>query len=399
MSALSNDKRSDFPVLRRRVAGRPLVYLDNAATSLRPQPVIDAIVGYQTNNGANIHRGKHLLSEEASDQYEAARLRVAEFIGARSGEVVFVRNTTEALGMVARGLRLPQDSLVVTTLDAHHSNVLPWRQAARTCTIPLTPGGELDLEAYERALRRDPAVVALTACSNVTGIYPPVGTLVKLAKDAGACVVVDAAQYLPHRGGVDEWGADFVAFSGHKMLAPSGVGVLWGRSEALERLDPYTLGGGTVDWVDEEGHRARKLPHRLEYGTPDIGAVIGLDAAVGYLEAIGIDRLAAHDAEMGRTLRRACTERPHINVIGGDEDLDYAGIVSFTVAGTARLDHVARALSDSYGVMCRTGHLCAQPLVDQFAGGQVLRVSCYLYNDPDEIEMAFRAIDSILEAL
>jgi cysteine desulfurase/selenocysteine lyase len=183
------------------------------------------------------------------------------------------------------------------------------------------------------------------------------------------------------------------------MLAPSGVGVLWGRSEALERLEPYALGGGTVDWVDEDGHRARKLPYRLEYGTPDIGAVIGLGAAVGYLEGIGIDRLSAHDTEMGRALRRACTERRHINVIGGDEDLDYAGIVSFTVAGTARLDHVARALSDSYGVMCRTGHLCAQPLVDQLAGGQVLRMSCYLYNDPDEIEMAFQAIDSILGAL
>jgi cysteine desulfurase/selenocysteine lyase len=399
MPGAVGDVRADFPVLRRRIGGRPVTYLDSAASSLRPQPVIDAMVSYYAGNGANIHRGKHLLSEEASDQYESARLRVAEFIGVRSGEVVFVRNTTEALNLVAHGLRLTPEQSVVTTLEAHHSNLLPWRRVARTTTVPVLPGGELDLAGYEAALRREPAVVALTACSNVTGVYAPLGELVKLAKEAGALVVVDAAQYVPHRGGFREWGADFVAFSGHKMLGPCGVGVLWGRAELLERLELYGIGGGTVDWVDEANERMRKVPHRLEYGTPDVAAVIGLGVAVDYIEAVGIDRVAAHDTDLARALRRACAERERITVLGDAAEADCAGIVSFTVASAARLDHLARALSDSYGVMCRSGHLCAQPLVDRLARGQVLRMSSYLYNDTDEIEAAFQALDAVLESL
>ncbi|MPY85929.1 MAG: aminotransferase class V-fold PLP-dependent enzyme, partial [Actinophytocola sp.] len=294
--------------------------------------------------------------------YESTRIRVAEFIGARAGEVVFVRNTTEAVSMIAHGLGLKAADVLVTTLDAHHSNMLPWRRHGETVVVPLDDDAGVDLDGYRTALEHGPALVALTACSNVTGHYAPITSMVKLAKDAGAVVVVDAAQYAPHRGGMEGWGADFVAFSGHKMLGPSGVGVLWGRQKVLEGLAPYALGGGTVDWVDTEGERLRKLPHRLEYGTPDVAGVIGLGAAVGYLESLGMDRVAEHDRAMAERLREESLRRDRLTLLGNDDpDGDYAGIISFAVAGEARLDHVARALSDSYGVMCRSGHMCSQP--------------------------------------
>ncbi|BCY09072.1 cysteine desulfurase [Actinoplanes sp. L3-i22] len=386
-------------MLGRRIAGRPVNYLDSAATSLRPRPVIEAMTRYHSDNGANIHRGKHALSEEASTAFEDARLKVAEFIGVRAGEVVFVRNTTEAINLVAGGLGLGPDDLVVTTLDAHHSNLLPWRARSRVRVVPVLPGGELDLDAYADALRAGPAVVALTACSNVTGVYQPVARLAELARQAGALVLVDAAQHVPHRGRIDAWGADFVAFSAHKMCGPTGVGVLCGKADSLERLTPMMYGGGTVDWVDAESVRLRKLPHRLEYGTPDIAAVLGLGAAVDYLDEIGAPALAGHDARMAAHLVAECRSRPRVSLLGDDPALDRAGLVSIALHGVARLDHVARALSDSYGVMCRSGHLCAQPLVSALAGDQVLRLSTYLYTEPEDVTAAFRAIDEILETL
>lgn len=393
------DVRRDFPALYQSEAGR-LVYLDSAASTLKPEPVIEAVSAYYRENGANIHRGKHFLSELASDRYEDTRLRVAEFLGARSAEVVFVRNTTEALNLVAAGLELTPEQTVVTTLDAHHSNLLPWRSRANVTVVPVRPGGDLDLDAYERALDAGPAVVALTACSNVTGVRPPMELLVKQAKEAGATVVVDGAQYVPHHGNAfRDLGADFLAFSAHKMCGPTGVGVLCGRLEALDRLRPPMLGGGTVDWVATDEVRLRKVPHRFEYGTPDIAGVIGLGSTIDYLEGIGLGEIAAHDAALARALFDGCAERERLTVIGGDPTLDRAAIVSVTIAGVQRLEHVARALSDSHGVMCRTGHLCAQPLVDQLAGGQVLRLSAYLYNTREDVDMAFQALDDVLAAL
>ncbi|MEU2611443.1 cysteine desulfurase [Micromonospora sp. NPDC007271] len=391
--------RADFPALRDPDAG-PIVYLDSAASTLRPEQVIDAVADYYRGNGANIHRGKHYLSELASDRYENARLSVAEFLGARAAEVVFVRNTTEALNLVAGGLGLTPADSVVTTLDAHHSNLLPWRAHASVRTVPVLPSGEVDLDAYERELRREPRVVALTACSNVTGVRPPVERMVKQARDAGALVVVDAAQYVPHRGNAfRDLGADFIAFSAHKMCGPAGVGVLCGRLEALEQLRPTAIGGGTVDWVSLDETRIRRVPHRFEYGTPDIAGVIGLGATVDYLEGVGLGELAAHDSALARMLLDACAASPRLTVIGGDASLDRSAIVSVAIEGVARLEHVARALSDSYGVMCRSGHLCAQPLVDHLAGGPVLRLSAYLYNTPTEIETALDALEEIVRAL
>nr|BFE74555.1 cysteine desulfurase [Actinoplanes digitatis] len=377
-----------------------LIYLDSAATTLRPRPVVDAVCRYYTTNGANIHRGKHLLSEEASDQYERVRIQTAEFVGARSEEIVFVRNTTEALNMVAADLDLNADDLVLGSLDAHHSNLLPWRVRSRLRLIPVRPDGGLDLAEFERALAEGPRVVALTACSNVTGVYSPLDGLIRLAKQAGAIVVVDAAQSLPHRREIFRAaGADFVAFSGHKMCGPTGVGVLCGRMSALERLRPVMLGGGTVDWVDTQGHRIRKVPHRFEYGTPDIAAVIGFGAALSYLDELGEREIREHDTVLANALLAECARRDTVRVIGPAPDGDHAGVVSMELPGFARLDEVARALSDSFGVMCRSGHMCAQPLVDGLAGGQVLRMSTYIYNSVTDVEEAFHCLDKVLEAL
>lgn len=387
-----------FPVLNRKIAGRRLIYLDSAATSLRPSSVIDAVTRYYTQISANIHRGKHLLSEEASDWYERVRIHTAEFLGARSAEIVFVRNATEALNMVAAGLDLAADDLVVGTLDAHHSNLLPWRTRAQLRLVPVLPDGRVDQAEFERALDAGPRVVALTACSNVTGIYPPLDQMVTQAKRAGAVVVVDAAQSLPHRRDIFRAaGADFVALSGHKMCGPGGVGVLCGRLEALERLRPLMLGGGTVDWVDLTGERLRKVPHRFEYGTPDIAAVVGFGAALSYLDELGAEAVRRHDTMLARTLLAECARRDTVRLVGGgDQAADHAGLISVELPGFPRLDEVARALSDSHGVMCRSGHMCAQPLVDGLASGQVLRFSAYLYNCAQDIEVAFRCLDDVL---
>lgn len=392
--------RQDFPVLSQQVAGRPVVYLDSAATSLRPTTVLAAMQRYNAEIGGSIHRGKHLLSELASEMYEAVRSQTAEFLGAHTAEVVFVRNTTEAINLVAAGLMLEEHDLVVATLDAHHSNLLPWRVRARMELVPVGSDGAVDLDAFELALRDRPAVVALTACSNVTGIYAPVRELTELAKSAGAVVVVDAAQAVPHRRDIlRETGADFLAFSGHKMLGPTGVGILCGRFDALERLQPPMLGGGTVDWVDLDGHRLRKVPHRFEYGTPDIAAVIGFGAALSYLDEVGPQALVDHDRAMARALLAECAQRDRVRLVGDDPGLDRAGLVSLELVGAPRLDDVARALSDSHGVMCRSGHLCAQPLVDRLAHGQVLRISTYVYNSAQDVAAAFAALDDVLAIL
>jgi cysteine desulfurase/selenocysteine lyase len=392
--------RDDFPVLRRHVDGSPVVYLDSAATSLKPAPVIDAVTRYYTDVGANIHRGKHMLSEEASDEYEATRRRVAEFIGAQTREVVFVANTTHAINIVAAGLGLQPNDLVLLPYDVHHSQLLPWRRAARVEYVRVDAGGMPDLDQYRQLLLRRPRVVALNHCSNVTGVYAPVEEMVELAHEAGALAVVDAAQSVPHRRiRVRELGADAVAFSAHKMLGPTGIGVLWGRAELLERLEPLMLGGGTVDWVDTVRHDLRKLPHRLEAGTPHIDGAYGLGAAVDYLRRLGADALEAHDRRLGAAMLERAARRPYLSVVGGTDAGDRAAIVSVAIRSEKKLADVARSLSDSYGVMCRSGHQCAQPLVDRYAPGEVLRFSGYVYNDEADVDFAFDALDRVCAAM
>lgn len=386
---------ADFPVLSRDVDGSPVVYLDSAATSLTPRPVVDAMAGYYTGVSANIHRGKHMLSEEASEEYEAARARVARFIGAQANHVVFTANTTHALHLVAAGLPLKPDDTVLVSPDAHHSLQLPLRERAAVRWIPYDDTGAVDLDAYADLLRGRPRLVALTHCSNVTGGYAPVAGLAELARAAGALTIVDGAQSVPHRTvQLHQLGADALAFSAHKLLGPTGIGVLALSPRLAEELSPMLPGGGTVDWVDEAGWVPRRTPYRFEAGTPHIAGAYGLRAAVDYLERLGMAEVAAHDESLGWLLRAEAARRDYLRVLGG-EGQPGGGIISCTLRGVTDLGPVARALSDSYGVMCRSGYLCSQPYVQGHAGGQVLRMSTYVYTSGADVSTAFEALDEL----
>lgn len=391
----------DFPILSRIIDDNRLVYLDSAATSLKPVQVVSEISRYYLEVSANIHRGKHYLSEEASVFYEEGRYKVAQLIGAAGNEVVFVRNTTEALNIVAKGLDIGKDDIVLICTDSHHSSYLPWLEKAHTELVRIDAQGMVDMAHYEELLKLGPKVVSLTHCSNVSGLYAPIEKMAQMAKNVGALVVVDAAQSIPHRRlNVNRMNIDFLAFSGHKMLGPTGIGVLYGKQQYLEKLAPAYLGGGMVDWVDASGYRARKIPHRFEAGTPHIAGVYGLVAAIKYLEKIGFDRVEAHDLEFGRLLLGEAKKREYLEVIApGTELADRCAIISIKMKQHSNLGDIARMLSDSYGIMCRTGHMCAQPLVDFLANGEILRASGYLYNTKQDVTDLFEALDEIHRVL
>jgi cysteine desulfurase/selenocysteine lyase len=395
IDGLAAKVRSDFPLLDTEVDGHPLVYLDSAATSLTPRAVADEMMRYYLEISANVHRGKHFLSETASDDVEEARMAVAEMTGFRSNEVVFTANATASLNLVARGLPVRSEDLVLLPMDGHHSALLPWRDRCRVEYVPLAADGRADLERYAALLGEGPRVVVLNHCSNVTGIYSPVAEMARLARAAGTVTVLDAAQSVPHhRVLVPE--VDFLAFSAHKMLGPTGLGVLCGRYDQLSRITPSVLGGGVVDWVDLERHDLRKLPHRLEAGTPHIAGIYGLHAAIRYLNAIGWSALADHDRALGRLLLDEAGKRSYLRIVAGSR-AERGGIVSVAVSGNARLKSAAQILSDSYGVMCRTGHMCAQPLVDHYTDGEVLRMSAYLYTTSTDVRTVFAALDEVVQ--
>lgn len=389
--------RAQFPILERKIDGKPIVYLDSAATSLKPRAVIEAVTDYYERFTANIHRGKHFLSEEVSNRYEEARYQISLFLNCQGNELIFVRNTTEALNLVAQGLGLRQDDLVVGFLNSHHSQILSWRPHATLKLVDADASGQVDLDHYAALLRAGPKVVALTHCSNVTGSYAPLKTMVGMAKEAGALVVVDAAQSLPHRRiDLTELPIDFLAFSSHKMLGPSGLGCLFGRKELLERLNPMLWGGGMVDWVDADGSRLRKTPHRFEAGTPAIEGALGFARAIEFLDELGPDFLESHDRLLAESFLRQARQRPRLEILGSMEPQERAAILTFRIEGCGNLSEVARIMSDSHGVMCRSGHLCSQPFVNAFGGGEVLRASAYLYNSLEEIDYFFQSLDQVM---
>jgi cysteine desulfurase/selenocysteine lyase len=398
MMTVRNTYRDDFPTLQREIDGQVISYLDNGATTLKPRSVIQAITEYYESNGSNIHRGKHRLSEEASDAYEASRVLIAGHIGAAANEVVLVRNTSEALNLVASGLGLDPDSYIVGGLDAHHSQLLPWRRVGRLELTRVDSHGRLDRDHFRALLRGRPKVVALTHCSNVTGVIHPVEELIAEVRSAcDATIVLDAAQSLPHqRISVRELDVDFMAFSMHKMLGPTGVGCLFGRSELLAALRPLTVGGGMVDWVDLDGSVDRRIPHKFETGTPAIASVIGCAAAIRYLEALDAPKRHQNDRELCEALVGGALARPGVSLIGPPDETDRIALVTLRLEEGVPAGEVARLLSDSYGFMVRSGHMCAQPLVTELAGGETLRVSAYLYNEASEIHGFYQALDELL---
>jgi cysteine desulfurase/selenocysteine lyase len=389
--------RADFPWLVEHAAGR--IAADNAATSLKPKSVIDAVARYLGEYGGNVHRGHHALAERASAAYEASRHAVARWLGARRVEIVFVRGTTEAINLVAAGLRLdPGDNVVATVLE-HHSNLLPWSARCGLRLAPLDDRGLPDLVAAEAAIDERTRLIAVTACSNVTGVRVPVREWADMAHRHGLPLLVDAAQALAHEAiDVVALDCDFLAASGHKMLGPTGAGVLYGKREALEQLSPLLFGGGAVGKVEGDGsYELREVPWRFEAGTPDIAAAIGLGAAIEYLDELGMDAIARHEAELRAALDEEIASIPALVVVSAGPGLARAPLLTLRPREPSmRAEVLARMLADSFGVLTRAGHHCAHPLHEALGVGSTLRISLAFYNTRDEVSRIAEALRTAL---
>ncbi|MGW3265010.1 cysteine desulfurase [Streptomyces sp. NPDC001056] len=387
--------REDFPILGRTLAsGAPLVYLDSGATTQKPLAVLDAERDYYVTRNAAVHRGAHQLAGEATEAYEDARHTVARFIGAADDEVVFTKNTTEGINLVAYTLghagRLgPGDRIVVTEME-HHANLVPWQQLAERTGAALdwfglTDEGRLDLTRADELLDERTKVLALTHQSNVLGTLNPVRELADRAHASGALVVVDGAQSVPHRPvDVRELGADFLAFSGHKMLGPNGIGVLWGRADLLGELPPFLTGGSMIEIVEMDRTTFLPPPQRFEAGVPMTAQAVGLAAAVDYLEGLGMPEVAAHEEALTARALELLAEVPGVRVIGPTGLTDRGSAVSFTVDGIHPHD-VGQVLDDR-GVAVRVGHHCARPIVRRYGIPATTRASFYVYNTPAEVD-------------
>ncbi|NKX89847.1 cysteine desulfurase [Nocardia coubleae] len=394
--------RADFPILHRTVRdGKPLVYLDSGATSQRPLQVLDAERDFLLTRNSAVHRGAHQLAEEATDSYEDAREVIARFVGADAGEIVFTKNATESLNLVANAFgddRFPHkvgpgDEIVITELE-HHANLVPWQELARRTGATLkwygvTDDGRIDLDSLE--LSPATKVLAFTHQSNVTGAVAPVAELVRRAKEVGALVVLDACQSVPHLG-VDfrELGVDFAAFSGHKMFGPMGVGGLYGRRALLEETPPYITGGSMIETVTMEKTTYAPPPQRFEAGTPMTSQVVGLAAAVRYLEDLGMDAIAAHEHALTGAALEGLGAIEGVRIIGPTENVDRGGAVSFVVDGVHA--HDVGQILDDQGVAIRVGHHCAWPLHRRFGVAATARASFAAYNTLDEVDALVTAV-------
>ena len=391
--------RADFPILDRVVNGRPLVYLDSAASSQRPRMVIEAMTHYYERSHANVHRSIHTLGEEATELYELARDRVQRFIGAASREeVVFTRGTTDGLGLIAetigRTLR-PGDEIIVTELE-HHSNLIPWQlvtrdRGAAIKAIPVREDGSLDLTVYDRLLSPRTKVVAFAHVSNVLGTITDVAEIARRARAVGALTVVDGAQAAPHlRLDIPALDCDFYAFSAHKMLGPTGIGVLYGRRGLLDRLEPGRGGSEMIKevWIDRA--QWNDLPWRFEPGTPPIAEAVGLTAAIEYLEKLGMDRVAEHEARLAARALQGLGAIPGVRVYGPPPDQPRGAVVAFAVDGLH--PHDVAALLDADGIAVRAGHHCAMPLMRRLGVVGTSRASFAVYTSPDDVDTLIAAV-------
>jgi len=397
--------RQDFPLLRRRVHGKPLVYLDNAATTQKPRVVIDRVTQFYVEENANVHRGVHWLSERATEAFEEARATIGRFLNARRAEeIVFVRGTTEAINLVAqtygRSRVVRGDEIVISAME-HHSNIVPWQilceqHGARLRIIPITDAGEIDLEAYARLLTDRTRIVAVVHVSNVLGTVNPVQEIVRIAHQRGIPVLVDGAQAVAH-GSVDvqTLGCDFYAFSGHKMFGPTGIGVLYGTSAMLESMPPYQGGGDMIRSVSFERTLYDVPPHRFEAGTPNIAGAVGLAAAIGYLTGIGFERIARSERELLEYATGALSRVPGVRVIG--TAAARAGVLSFVLDGVH--PHDVATILDREGVAIRAGHHCCQPLMDRLGLPATSRASLALYNTREDIDALVAALRTVRELL
>ena len=403
---LDQETRGDFPILARIVNGHPLVYLDSAASSQRPRSVIEAMSRYYERSHANVHRSIHTLGEEATELYETARDRVQRFINAASREeVIFTRNTTDGINLLAEALArrlVPGDEILITELE-HHSNIVPWQMAARdhgavVKAVPVTEEGRLDLEAFDRLLNRRTRIVAFAHVSNVLGTVTPVTTLARRAREVGALTVVDGAQAVPHLPvDMSVLECDFYAFSAHKMLGPTGIGILYGRRALLETLEPARGGGEMIKevWIDHA--QWNDLPWRFEPGTPPIAEAVGLTAAIEYLEKLGMERVAQHEATLTRQTMNVLGAIPGVKLYGPPASEPRGAVVAFTVRDLH--PHDVAALLDAEGVAVRAGHHCAQPLMRCLGVVGTSRASFSVFTSPEDVEALGRAVVGLDAAL
>ena len=396
-----NKIREDFPILGREVYGRPLVYLDNAATTQKPRCVVEAITDEYYNVNANVHRGVHYLSQQATDLHEAAREKVRQFINARStNEIIFTRGTTESLNLVVSsfcdGMMQEGDEVIVSVME-HHSNIVPWQlQAAKKGisirVIPMTDEGELRLDEYEKLFTERTKIVSVTHVSNVLGTVNPVEEMIRIAHEHGVPVMVDGAQSTPHFAvDVQAMDCDFFAFSGHKMYGPTGIGVLYGKEEWLDRLPPYQGGGEMIESVSFEKTVFEHLPFKFEAGTPDYVATTGLAKAIDYMAAVGMDNIQRHERELTEYAMQRLSEVEGICIFGRAPRKD--AVVSFLVGDIHHLD--MGTLLDRLGIAVRTGHHCAQPLMIRLGIQGTVRASFAMYNTREEIDALASGIERV----
>jgi cysteine desulfurase/selenocysteine lyase len=395
--------RDDFPILRRQVRGKPLVYLDNAATTQKPQAVIDRIVRYYTQENSNVHRGVHYLSEVATAAYESARTTVKRFINARDEkEIVFTRGTTESINLVAQTygrVNVSSGDEVLITAIEHHSNIVPWQmlcdaKGARLVVAPVNDAGEVMLDEFAKRLTERTRIVAFGHASNALGTINPIKKMIDLAHDAGAVVVIDGAQGAPHAMiDVQDLDCDFYAFSGHKVYAPTGIGVLYGKESLLDAMPPWQGGGDMILSVSFEKTTYNALPYKFEAGTPNIEGVIGLAAALDYVSSAGIDNITAHEQELLAYATRRLQEIEGLRIIG--TAAEKASVISFTLAGVH--PHDIGTILDQEGIAIRTGHHCAQPIMMRFKISATGRASFGMYNTLEEADVLVDGLRKVIE--
>ena len=393
--------REDFPILSQTVHGQPLVYLDNAATTQKPRAVLDAMVRYYTRDNANVHRGVHALSGRATDAFEGARAKVATFLGARDAkEIIFTRNATEGINLVAqswgRANLKAGDEVVISAIE-HHSNIVPWQMVCRETratlrVIPVLDSGDLDMEAYERLVGSRTKIVAVTALSNALGTVTPISRMIRVAHAAGAIVLVDGAQAAYHMPtDVSALDCDFFVVTGHKLYGPTGIGVLYGKAALLDAMPPWQGGGDMISSVTFEESTWNALPYKFEAGTPHIEGAVGLGAAVDYMTAIGMDRIQAHERDLLAYGTEALQAVPGLRIIG--TAAVKASILSFVLDGIH--PHDIGTIVDREGVAIRTGHHCAQPVMDRFGIPATARASLAVYNTRDDIDRLVAALHKV----
>jgi cysteine desulfurase/selenocysteine lyase len=404
--------KKDFPILTKKIRGvHPLVYLDSAATSQKPLSVIDAEREFYLAHNAAAHRGAHQLAEEATDLYEGAREKVAAFIGATIDEVIFTKSATESINAIAYSLSNSSSGLagskprfsitseheILVTEMEHHANLVPWQELAKRTGaklrwIPITPEGRLDLSEIDSLINPQTKVIAITHQSNVLGTINPLEAISERGKKVGALIVLDACQSVPHLPvNVGELGVDFIAFSGHKMTGPTGVGILWGRAELLNSMSPFLFGGSMVESVTMESATYLPAPKRFEAGVPNMAQAVGLGAAVDYLQQIGLEKIHNHEIELTRAAISGLSQIEGLSIIGPKEIHNRGGIISFAIEGVH--PHDLGQVLDSEGIAVRTGHHCAWPLMRKFDVVATTRASFYFYNDLSDVDALVQGVE------